>query len=634
MFMNRMPHGPSRWALLSLLGLVFLPLAAHAQSEAEAAAAAAAAQGGGSSPASSTASSAQRSAGTGFAAPDGFYGLKPGHGRVIQFEEAMGLTVKNSFDLRIASEQLFQTSLNIRKAWSTVLPRLTATAGYTFSWPKVELQTVSQGQLDAQAAGTRAQYEGQAQIYDAQAAAAAADGNYNTEYANRALASRLRAQEAAVTTGKAPDPIAINPVNVVTGGLNLSFPIFNGRAIPLLYNAYDGVRSAKASIERARTTALYMSALAYFSAVSARRLVGIAERQTKNLEEHLAVTRIRVEVGTLPPLALRRAESDLERSKASVRTAWNAYHSAVGGLGQTLGIDEDFDVAELPPVPTFEDNVTEDQLIAHAEDNRPDILSAKLSLAVAQRNRVDAIMRWMPTVAFNARAGATSNISGFQKDPITYSVGINASLPLYDGGDRYTAWRESGSQIRQAKLVLEQQRWKLSSAVRGNLREVRLRKDNLVNQRLALQLAEENAKDARTRFEVGAATQLEVLDAEQLVVSASLDLALAEIELQQARLALSYVVGAFDPGVQMNDQKVRSISPVVFAGMSVPGQENTAVAQQDDAAPARAPSVVPAGRAARPGMPMMRNVNLTPSATDLIRAGLTQGNESVWSSGP
>ncbi|MBI5494684.1 MAG: TolC family protein [Deltaproteobacteria bacterium] len=634
---SRMVSSPT---LSAVAGVLLAPAWAHAQFDMSGAqgmdpsqAAAAAAP---STAAPATAAGAARSAGAGFASPDGTLGLKPGTGRVIPFDEAMGMTLRNSYDLRIAHEKLFQAQLYIRKAWSAVLPRLTATAGYTFSWPVIEFQAVSQEQLDAQASAQRAQLEGQAQIYDAQAAAAAADGNYNTEYANRALAAQLRAREGSISAGKAPDPVAINPAHVFTAGLNFSLVLFNGRAVPLIYNAYDGVKQAGANIRRGRDTALYMVALGYFQAVSARKLVGIAEKQVENLQHHLDVTRVRVEVGTLPPLAARRGESDLERAKASVRSARSAYQSAVAALGSMLGVEEGFDVGALPPMPPFEDGMTEDALIAHAADTRPDFAAARLALAMAERNRIDALMRWMPTVSLTAAARATSNIRGFQKDPVTYSVMLNASLPLYDGGERYTAWRESGSQVREARLALDQARMKLEMAVRGNLREVSVRKENLVNQRTALKLAEENARDARSRFEVGAATQLEVLDAEQLVISASLDLALAEVDLLTARLALAFVSGGFNPPVSDGTRHYPNASPVVLGALA-PVTDPTATLAGD--APlvtpgTRVPALAPPGRAHRAQAVGSHTLSLNPSPAELVRAGLAGGTDALWSAGP
>lgn len=534
----------------------------------------------------------------------------------------MSSTLQNSFDLRLAQERMYQSELLIRKAWSTVLPRLNASLTYTFNWPRIAFTSVTQDQLDGQAAGQRAQLEGQAQIYDAQAEAARADGDYNSEYANRAVASNLRKQSAGVTAGTAPDPVAINPVNVFNGGLNFSMILFNGRSIPLLMNAYDTVKQTRMTITRARAQALYVVAVGYFNAVAAQRLAVIAQRQVDNLARHLEVTRVRVEVGTLPPLALRRAESDLERAKASVRTAHGAYQSAVASLGSAMGVDTAFDVGALPPVPDIEEKFGDEELIAHAESHRPDVQAARLAVKIAERNRVDAMMRWLPSVTLNANARATSNIRGFQKEPITYAVTVNAAIPLYDGGERYVAWRESGSQLREAHIALEQTQMRLAMGVRGNLREIRIRKENLNNQRLAKKLADEAVQDARARFEVGAATQLEVLDAEQLSVSAALDLTLAELELRTARLALAYVVGAFNPAASTGGTTVPTgISPVDLSALP-PSTADTAVAHLVPNAPARAPMLAPPGRAMRHTAESNSGLGLTPSATDLLRAGL------------
>lgn len=561
-------------------------------------------------------------------AADSTFGLKPGPQRTLGFDDAMGLTVQNSFDLRVAQEQMFQTELLIRKAWSSVLPRLNANVGYQFSWPQISFQPVTQETLDRTAAAQRGQLEGQAAVYDAQAQANNADGDYNSEFANRAIAARLRQQAGGISAGKEPDGVAINPVNVFTGGLTFSMVLFNGRSIPLLLNAYDTVKQTRATMVRARSQALYLVATGYFNAVTAQRLVGISERQVKSLEEHLKVTRVRVEVGTLPMLALRRAESDLESAKASLRSSQSAYLSAVAALGNAMGVDTAFDVGQLPQVPEIEGMFKEDELVAHAEGNRPDIQAARLAVDIAERGRVDAMMQWMPTVNLQGRANATSNIRGFQTEPLTYAVLVTAAVPLYDGGERYTAWRESGSKVRQARLQLEQARFKVASAVRGNLREIHVRKENLVNQRAALELARASTRDSQARFSVGAATQLEVLDSENVAVSAELNLTLAELQLQTARLALAYVVGAFNPGLSDGTGAPRSSNPVDVAllpTLQTHGAEATGVAHLDPSAPAQAPSLAPAGRTGRSHAVQTSGMSLTPSPTDLLRAGLVEG---------
>lgn len=554
------------------------------------------------------------------ASPEGTMGLRPSKGprHVVGFDEAMGLTIGNSFDLKVAQERMFQTELLVRKAWSSVLPRLSANVSYNFSWPEVKFQGVTQSSLDAQVNGQRAQLEGQAQVYDAQARANEADGDYNSAYANRAIAAQLRQQKGAIANQTAPDGVAISPVHVANAGLNFSMTLFNGRSLPLLLNAYDTVKSTRATMTRARTQALYLTSIGYFNAVAARRLIGIAQHQLDNLDKHLAVTRVRVEVGTLPPLSLKRAEGDVVRARASLRTSQNAYDSALSSLGMTMGLEDAFEVGDAPPIPVIEEQIPEEELIAQAEQNRPDFQAAKLALTIAERGKLDALAQWLPTVTLNGAGRATSNIKGFQSEPLTYSVILQANLPLYDGGDRYTAYREAGSKVREAQIALAQARQKMTMSVRGNLREVAVRKANIENQRLALSLSEQAAVDTRARFEVGAATQLEVLDAEQTVTAAALDLSQAELELQMSRLALSFTVGVFNPVVGGGGGT--SSSPVDLAISNTMGP--TTVPVQDVRA-VSAPMLAPPGRAAR--MPMTNagmQMSLQPSAADMLRTGL------------
>jgi outer membrane protein len=552
-----------------------------------------------------------RSAGGSFISPDGILGLPMPKGlrKTVSFNEAMGLTLHHSFDLQIARERMFQTELLVRKAWSVVLPRLTANVAYNFSWPEVQFQPISQEQLDEGAAVQRSALEQQALIYQAQAEANRADGDYNSAYANQAIANQLRAQSGGIEAGQAPDPVTIQPAHTLSGGVSFSVVLFNGRSIPLLLNAYDTVKQTRYTLSRARTQALYLAALGYFNAVAAQRLGVIAEAQLRNLSKHLDVTRVRVEVGSLPRLALRRVEADIARARANLRSVHNAYESSVSSLAMMLGMQEAFDVGGLPAIPDVEMSASPDELVSRALSTRPDVAAARMGVQIAERQQVDALARWFPTVSLNGNARASSNVRGFQKDPITYSVLVNAAIPLYDGGERYNAWREAGSLLREARLQLAQQVQRLELSVRGNVREVEVRKLNLETQQESLQLAEAAARDARARFEVGAATQLEVLDAEHLMISASLDLAQAQLELQMARLALSFVLGAFDPVV----------APVTSQVSPVDGKKLPPPSRKEAATPG-VPVLAPAARAARAGPDALP---LQPTAFDILRAGFT-----------
>jgi len=61
-------------------------------------------------------------------------------------------------------------------------------------------------------------------------------------------------------------------------------------------------------------------------------------------------------------------------------------------------------------------------------------------------------MQFAPSVNLVASAHATSFTSGFVQDPITGTLAITASIPLYDGGARYAALKDSASKIREETI--------------------------------------------------------------------------------------------------------------------------------------------------------------------------------------
>ncbi|MEW5848017.1 MAG: TolC family protein [Myxococcota bacterium] len=559
----------------------------------------------GAAPTSSAPAASGARTSTSMGGPESTLGLRPPKTarEVIAFEEAMGAALKHNPDLRVAQERLFQAELLTRKAWANFLPRLNAGVGYTFSWPEAKLELVTQEQYDAQADAQRAQLNAQADAYEAEAEANRVDGNLAEEQLNRGIAAQLRRQSGAVEARKAGDPIVINPMHQGNGSLNFQFVLFNGRAIPLLLNAYEGVAATRNNMSRSRMQVLYMAAVSYFNAHAARRLEKIAQQQVARMEEHLKTVALRVKLGTATSLTEQRARADLLRARANVRTSRNAYEASIAALGMSIGRKVAFDVGELPRVPAIDELYSEEQLLDMAM-HRPDVQAARSAITMADRDKLDALARWLPTVSLNAQGRATTNTSGFQSEPLTYAVTLNGSIPLYDGGERYIAWDEAKSKAREARISYDTLRDRLDSAIVGNLREINTRKENLQTYRESLEMAQKTRKQAELFFQVGTATQLEVLDATTLELSAELDLAQAELDIQVARLGLAHLVGSFDPAIERGGDE----SPVMA---SSPARDGSGV-----------PALAPPGRAA------VRNASLPlqPSAMDLVRHDVAAGS--------
>jgi outer membrane protein len=353
----------------------------------------------------------------------------------------------------------------------------------------------------------------------------------------RAVAIELENTEA--------ESIVVQPAHALTGEVSVRFPIFNGRSIPLLLNAYDGVRLTKAATKQVQAALLYSVARTYYTASSAQKMKVLAHKQRQNALAHQRTVEERVELGVATRLSLQRAKLNVVRAKQSARDINHGYHMTLGALGALMGSDTAFQIVEPTAMASVEEAFSEEELLQRAFRNRPELYVQKLSLILADRGRTDAWMMFMPSLALVGRGRYNSNTSGFTSQPLTGSVMVTASVPIYDGGERYAALRESASRVREELLKSKELQLRIGQEVRGALQEVNVKKEALASSGQSVLLARETTQNAKNLYELGLATSLDVIDADLAVFFAELEEVQAQFSLEQTRIRLAYVLGEY-----------------------------------------------------------------------------------------
>lgn len=477
----------------------------------------------------------------------GLLGLaEPAVRPTLTLEEVLAAVGQDAADARSAAERVVQQEASLRRAWAAVLPTLTAGASYSLTClggaaAGLSCEDRTANFSDPDSAERQAQlFEGLATTLEL-AAQVEPDPEQQQDLLDQAAG--LRASAADIRDGAAnAKPVVVQPANVLAATVALNVPLFNGRAFPLLFNAMDAVDVSRRGQSQVQTSLRYAATRAFFGAVTARKLVGIAERQVQSAATHQEATRARVEAATQPPLALKRAELDHLRARQQLTSARAAYDGAVAALGLLLGRTEAFDVAEPGPLPELAgDDV--DALLERALAQRADVQGQRLAVQIAGRGELDAWMMFLPSVNLSASARGTSFTSGFVDDPITGTLSISAQLPLYDGGVRYAALKEGASRTREARISLQQLEDRVRAQVRGNLRDLRDREASLSLSREAATVARLAHEQAQAMFEAGVGTSLDVSDTALAQFVAENDLARAELDVQLARAGVRYVVG-------------------------------------------------------------------------------------------
>jgi outer membrane protein len=518
-------------SLLALLG-VLGPTAAFAQSQ---------------QPVQTSARASLGSVSSTVGDPTALLGLpEPAQGQrvVISLAELLA-AVDAAPDVRVAVEQVHQADASVRRAWAGVLPNLQAVGSYTHNCLAGGEDVISCGDRTSNF-NTSEQSAQQATLFDglAEVIGLAADfaSSADEEQRLRQQQTELRDAAAAART-TTPKSIVVQPASVWAGAATLTVPLLNPRAYPLIANANTSVRLADHAKEQVRSVLRLQATRGYLALATADKLVVAGERQLGALRLHRDATAARVEAATTPMLALRRAELDVLRAEQNLDQLQGAAEAARASLGLLLGKTEAFAV-ELPEVmPGAVVAGTEQELVEQALQARPDVAVARAQQTLAEGAVWDAWTQFMPSVGAVASARVTSFTQGFVSDPITATLSVQATLPLYDGGLRYAALHDANSRVTEQEIRLRQTTERVGAQVRGNLREVRMRERSWLLAKQALVVAIEADEQAKAAFDAGVGTAVDASDATVIRANAENDALRAELDVVAARAGLSFVVG-------------------------------------------------------------------------------------------
>jgi outer membrane protein TolC len=323
-----------------------------------------------------------------------------------------------------------------------------------------------------------------------------------------------------------------------------NLPLFRGPAYPRLDMAKKGVEVARLREVRSRQDFLLRVAQAYYMVASRKDVVKALENKLEVDQKNLAAARSRFEVGQSPRAEVLRADLVVTQDEQNLLTQRNALDAARWQLGILLVVPGAVDAAR--PVEPEDPTRGDEEMVATALGRRADLKAADLSLVIAKQGKKAVWWSFLPSLdaAFLWR---WSQAAGFAGERNTWNLTFTLTVPLYDGGLRYADLREATSRIIEARAQKEA----LDLEVRSEI--VRLRSDlqsataGLVSARKAVALARTTAGDMEASFEVGAATQLDVLDGNQRLLDAELQLTTTLYTRDLARLALAHAQGQFDP---------------------------------------------------------------------------------------
>jgi outer membrane protein TolC len=331
----------------------------------------------------------------------------------------------------------------------------------------------------------------------------------------------------------------IQPQNQTTIGVSASMPILAATRWAAVQQARDQVEVATAGAAEIRQQIVVAAAQTYLEVIAARRQYEVTERSLESARAHLDYAQKRFEGGAGSRLNQLRAAQIVSSEESRLEVFRFAVRSAQEALGVIV-------VAE-GPVDAGADPVF-DQTGVMDEDAwrkaRPDLVTQAAVQRSAERVLRDTWREWVPNVnaSFDPVYLAPAGI--FQPSR-TWRFSISTNYPIFEGGQRRILKLQREISLDQTKLTMSSLEIQARSEVRLAQEAVQSRDRTLTLTRRAADEAAEVLSITTSAFEVGATTNLEVIDAQREARDADTAVAIAQSALQRARLELLVALGRF-----------------------------------------------------------------------------------------
>jgi outer membrane protein len=350
--------------------------------------------------------------------------------------------------------------------------------------------------------------------------------------------------EAQYSTASAfPAQVLLFPRTEDTLNLTLTQPLFTGgKAVGGFKAATALVHAGEQDVEQNREELLMNVAAAYYGVLKAHKRAELFEAEQTRLEEHRRSAEARVKVGDATKTVLLRAEAELAGAKAAVVRARSDELMAREQLALLTNLP--IDVALMIPAAQKPPADPSDSLVAGAQQQRPEWLRSRFEEQAAEQQVRVARAGFFPTLSLQLtyQREAQNPDTAFFVDPDKYAI-VQLQFPLFEGGLQLAKVREAYSQLRSTALNTEFLQLSIKAEVRNALRDVQALAGVVEQFTAQVAFAKENYELTSRQFAVGLATNLDVLDANSILLSAEQQLADATFDHDLAVLRLYKSLG-------------------------------------------------------------------------------------------
>jgi len=281
------------------------------------------------------------------------------------------------------------------------------------------------------------------------------------------------------------------------------------------------VKESVSSFKAVRNEVEFSVASSFFDFLRKRKLLGVKELGFKESEENFRKANVMFDVGSISKLDLLRSEVVRNQSELDLLKAKRDMELSRENLAYLIGSEPgaEFDVKEESLLVKEYNMEDYEKLLGKIKESNPGIEASRLSILKSRAQLSSSYCKYLPKLSVQGSYGYSGDKFSFSKDDWqendSWSIGTSVTLPLFTGFSRMANVEQNKTTVRIRELDLADAVAQKAIELRKSLLAMDEAKRSLALSGRNFEKANLSYRMMQEKYDLGAATMIELMDAEQ-----------------------------------------------------------------------------------------------------------------------
>lgn len=341
-----------------------------------------------------------------------------------------------------------------------------------------------------------------------------------------------------------PSPVAGNDRSLGING-QVSVPLYQGGVVRNALRAAEARIDAGQAELRGTESALFSQVVgAYMDVLRDEAVVALNQNNVEVLGVNLQAARDRFDIGDLTRTDVAQSEARLAIARSQLQSAEARLIGSRENFTRLVGRPPE-NLTPPPPLPNLPESA--ELAVATALAENPDIESSQIGIEAAGYDVRSARGSRLPRVSATAGSGYTdflgSQFGGVSARRGNSAVGVTMNVPLFQGGRPAARIRQAQARQAQAMEIAIDVERSIIAQARAAFASWRAANGVAESSRIAVDANRLGLEGVRAENSVGTRTILDILNAEQELLNAQVQLVTARRDAYVAGFTLLAAMG-------------------------------------------------------------------------------------------